>query len=63
MTVPVWGVAGTLGAGCASVGGSQPKVVVVGGGFGGSTAAKYLRMWSDGKLDVTLVEPNKTFVS
>jgi len=57
------GVAATLGAGCASVGGSQPKVVVVGGGFGGSTAAKYLRMWSDGKLDVTLVEPNKTFVS
>ena len=34
------------------------KVVVVGGGYGGATAAKYIRMWSDGAVDVTLVEPN-----
>lgn len=51
-------------AGCASMrGGSQGKVVVVGGGYGGATAAKYLRMWSQGTLDVTLVEPNASFVS
>ncbi len=51
-------------SGCASVSsGNGPKVVVVGGGYGGATAAKYLRMWSDGKVDVTLVEPNASFVS
>ena len=53
-----------LSAGCASVGtGAGGKVVVVGGGFGGATAAKYIRKWSDGKVDVTLVEPNAEFVS
>lgn len=38
-------------------------VVVVGGGYGGATAAKYLRMWSQGRVQVTLVERNPTFVS
>ena len=38
-------------------------VVVVGGGFAGSTVAKYLRMWSNGGIAVTLVEPNTTHVS
>ncbi len=52
-----------LFSGCASVGGNKPKVVVVGGGYGGATAAKYLRMWSEGGIDVTLVEPNPTFIS
>ena len=58
------GAAGTLGlvAGCAS-GGSGPKVVVIGGGYGGATAAKYVRMWSDYGINVTLVEPNAAFVS
>ena len=57
-------VSGTLGlvSGCATVGGG-PKVVVVGGGFGGATAAKYVRMWSDYGIQVTLVEPNAAFVS
>ncbi|WP_024537052.1 NAD(P)/FAD-dependent oxidoreductase [Comamonas badia] len=51
-------------AGCASVGGGAGgKVVVVGGGYGGATAAKYIRMWSEGKIEVTLVEPNATFIS
>lgn len=50
--------------GCASVGGtSRPKVVVVGGGYGGATAAKYIAMWSEGKIDVTLVERGDAFVS
>lgn len=50
--------------GCASVGGqARPRVVVVGGGFGGATAAKYVRMWSEGRIDVTLFEPNAVFVS
>ena len=44
---------GTLGlvSGCATMG-SGPKVVVVGGGFGGATAAKYVRMWSDYGINV-----------
>jgi NADPH-dependent 2,4-dienoyl-CoA reductase/sulfur reductase-like enzyme len=40
-----------------------PKVLVVGGGFGGATAAKYVRMWSDYGISVTLIEPNASFVS
>lgn len=50
--------------GCAAIAtASRARVVVIGGGYGGATAAKYLRMWSDGAIDVTLVEPNADFVS
>ena len=50
--------------GCATMGGgSAGKVVVVGGGYAGATCAKYLRMWSNGSVDVTLIEPRGTFVS
>jgi len=49
--------------GCASMPDKGPKVVVVGGGFAGATAAKYVRKWSDGKVAVTLVERGSTFVS
>ncbi len=50
--------------GYATAGGDPgPKVVVVGGGYGGATAAKYVRMWSDYSVNVTLVEPNAAFVS
>ena len=53
-----------LTAGCASVGsGAGGKVVVVGGGYGGATAAKYIRLWSGGQVEVTLIEPNDAFVS
>jgi sulfide dehydrogenase [flavocytochrome c] flavoprotein subunit len=53
-----------LVSGCATVGGgSGPKVVVIGGGYAGATAAKYIRMWSGQKIQVTLVEPNEVFVS
>ena len=51
--------------GCASAGRSGRtvgRVVVIGGGFGGATAAKYIRMWSP-DIDVTLIEPNRQFVS
>ena len=51
-------------AGCAtsSSGPSIGRVVVVGGGYGGATAARYLRLWG-GNVDVTLVERNAEFVS
>lgn len=39
------------------------KVVVVGAGYGGATAAKYIRKWSGGRIDVTLVERESSFVS
>lgn len=39
------------------------RVVVVGAGYGGATAAKYLRMWSEGTVEVTLVDPNEAFIS
>ena len=62
------GVSGALAglslAGCASTasGPSLGRVVVIGGGFGGATAARYLKMWG-GNIDVTLVERNANFIS
>ena len=57
------GVAGL--SGCASMLGvpSKAKVVVIGGGYGGATAAKYVRLLSDYKIDVVLIEPQESFVS
>lgn len=50
--------------GCASIGGqAQAKVVIVGGGYAGATAARYLRLWSQGSVAVTLIEPNAQFIS
>ena len=57
------GLAASALGGCANAMRSGPKVVVVGGGYGGATVAKYLHMWSNGALDVTLVEANPAFVS
>ena len=50
-------------AGCAGMGGSSAgRVVVIGGGYGGATAARYIKLWAP-DIDVTLVERNDTFVS
>ncbi|HSC00423.1 MAG TPA: FAD-dependent oxidoreductase, partial [Burkholderiaceae bacterium] len=54
--VPLVGCAGLAG------GPSIGRVVVVGGGYGGATAARYLRLWG-GNVDVTLVERGANFVS
>jgi NADPH-dependent 2,4-dienoyl-CoA reductase/sulfur reductase-like enzyme len=54
-----------VGAGCATVkAGSSKKrtVAVVGGGYGGATAARYVRQL-DPSIEVVLVEPNESFVS
>lgn len=53
---------GLLG-GCAGMAGSSAHVVVVGGGYGGATAAKYVRMFSDHGISVTMIEPSEAFVS
>ena len=39
-----------------------PRVVVIGGGWGGATAAKYVRQF-DPTIEVVLIEPNRQFVS
>jgi sulfite dehydrogenase len=49
-------------AGCATPAPSKARVVVIGGGFGGATAAKYIRLW-DPKIDVVLVERDPAFIS
>jgi NADH dehydrogenase FAD-containing subunit len=41
----------------------KARVVVVGGGYGGATAAKYVRMLSNYQIDVVLIEPDTAFVS
>jgi NADPH-dependent 2,4-dienoyl-CoA reductase/sulfur reductase-like enzyme len=59
------------GAGVAVLGGcaawqrgpGRAQVVVVGGGCAGATAAKYLRLYSDHTIDVTLIEPSPAYVS
>ncbi|MEG9862825.1 MAG: FCSD flavin-binding domain-containing protein [Parvularculales bacterium] len=43
--------------------GATPKVVVVGGGAGGATAARYIAKDSKGAIDVTLVEASKRYYS
>ncbi|MEL7116243.1 MAG: NAD(P)/FAD-dependent oxidoreductase [Pseudomonadota bacterium] len=39
----------------------KPRVVVVGGGAGGATAARYIAKDSKGEVDVTLIEPSRTY--
>ena len=60
------GAVGALGGvfGCAPdiMGAGGPRVVVVGGGFGGATAARYVKSL-DPKMDVTLVERDTQYVT
>ncbi len=39
----------------------KPRVVVIGGGAGGATAARYIAKDSNGGIDVTLVEPSRLY--
>jgi sulfide dehydrogenase [flavocytochrome c] flavoprotein subunit len=58
------GVLSAMGiTGCATTGGSSsgPRLVVVGGGFGGATCAKYLRRLVGPNASITLVEMNKEY--
>src|SRR5213593_1413147 len=62
-----WAGLGLLTAGCApkvSDFAQKPgrRVVVIGGGWGGATAAKYVRL-ADPSIEVVLIEPNREFVS
>jgi len=42
---------------------AKPRVVVIGGGPGGATVAKYVARDSQGAVDVTMIEPLETFVT
>ena len=44
-----------------AAGHGRPRVVVIGGGAGGATAARYIAKDSDGAIDVTLVEPTRRY--
>ncbi|MFZ3018418.1 MAG: FAD/NAD(P)-binding oxidoreductase [Gallionella sp.] len=54
------GLAGYANA--ASSAGGKHKVVVIGGGYGGTIAARYIRMM-DSSIEVTLIERNDHYVS
>ena len=43
--------------------GVSGRVVVIGGGMGGTSVAKYLRLWGGDKLNVTLVERSPAYTS
>ena len=42
---------------------AKPRLVVVGGGPGGATVARYVAKDSAGAVDVTLIEPSKNFTT
>lgn len=53
-------------SGCTSLGGtagSGPRIVVVGGGFGGATCAKYLRKLAGPMITITLIEKNRQYIT
>jgi sulfide dehydrogenase [flavocytochrome c] flavoprotein chain len=57
--------AGLLGA-CANFGSKKAalgSVVIIGGGYAGTTAAKYIRMWSAGSIETVVIEKSAQFVS
>ena len=58
------GAAVTAIAGCAETSSSSAagRVVVIGAGYAGATAAKYVRMWAP-DIEVTLVERDSEFIS
>lgn len=60
---------GTAAAGAATLaapallaeGAGKPRVIVIGGGAGGATAARYIAKDSKGAVDVTLIEPSRAY--
>jgi sulfite dehydrogenase len=54
-------------SGCATEPAAPPKpigrVIVIGAGYGGATAAKYIRMWSERRVEVFLIDRSQQFVS
>lgn len=59
------GIALSALAGCTNMSrkAGSSRVVVIGGGYAGATAAKYLRMWSQNSIEVVVIEANANFIS
>jgi NADPH-dependent 2,4-dienoyl-CoA reductase/sulfur reductase-like enzyme len=55
-------LSGNIGCATATTSRTVGRVVVIGGGYAGATAAKYVRMWGP-DIEVTLVERDAEFVS
>jgi sulfide dehydrogenase [flavocytochrome c] flavoprotein chain len=58
--------ASSLVYGCAGIRGTPNpvgRVVVIGGGYGGATAARYLRVWGRNTIEVVLIEREAEFIS
>ncbi|MEO9781793.1 MAG: NAD(P)/FAD-dependent oxidoreductase [Sedimentitalea sp.] len=58
------GTAGVLAVGLSApmvLAQGKPRIVVVGGGAGGATAARYIAKDSKGEIDVILIEPSQTY--
>ena len=55
-------LSGSIGCATATTSKTVGRVVVIGGGYAGATAAKYVRMWGP-DIEVTLVERDAEFVS
>jgi sulfide dehydrogenase [flavocytochrome c] flavoprotein subunit len=58
----VFGLTGCESAPVKSASKAAPRIVVIGGGFGGATCAKYLRLYEP-TLNVTLIEQNANYVT
>ncbi len=56
------GALGASGLARADIPRAGTRVIVIGGGFGGATVAKYLRQ-ADAQIEVVLIEPKKAFVT
>lgn len=51
---------------CANFGSKKAalgRVVIIGGGYAGITAAKYIRLWSNGNIETVVIEKSAQFVS
>ena len=62
LSVPAWPARAAPGGDIARHA-SLGRVVVVGAGFGGATAARYLRLLSGGRIEVILVDQRADFIS
>jgi NADPH-dependent 2,4-dienoyl-CoA reductase/sulfur reductase-like enzyme len=46
-----------------TVSSAKGRVAIIGGGYAGATAAKYIRIWSQGAIEVVVIEQYSQFVS
>ena len=56
-------VSGMPGLARATTVGAKARVLIVGGGYAGATAAKYLRLWGGDQLEIIMLERSTVFVS